>query len=286
MKYLCTLSDYGYIHHGLALYDSLVSTTSDDFILYYLTLDDKIYNKLKELNLPNLELITLSQLLHDNEELSKYNQAEYREFVWMLASYFSDYLLKTKGVEHITYIDSDIYFYEDIQLFYNEVGEKSVGIIRHRHLPLDINSPDGKFNVGVVYFKKDQIGSYCLDWWKDAVFYKKYPPLSTCYDQKYLEGFLMMFTENEICIVDKTFSHGAPWHNTFYDWTNYQNDKTVIWEGNVHKYLFHHFSRISFDFGNNSYSDVWNRGWDIPQVRQLYDDYFDIIKYTYKKYSL
>jgi hypothetical protein len=286
MNYLCTLSDYGYIHLGLALYDSLITTSSDDFILYYLTLDDKIYNKLNELNLPKLKLITLNELLENNNELSSYNKSEYREFVWMLASYFSDYLLKNKEVDHITYIDSDIYFYEDIKLFYDEVDGKSVGIIRHRHIPKDAQTPDGKYNVGVVFFKKDQIGSYCLDWWKDAVFYKKYPPLSTCYDQKYLEGFLMMFTENDICVVDKTFSHGAPWHNTFYEWKDYESKKVVIWEGSEHKYLFHHFSRLSFDFEQNTYSDVWNRGWEISQVRQLYDDYFDIIRETYKKYSL
>jgi hypothetical protein len=204
----------------------------------------------------------------------------------MLASYFSDYLLKNKQVEHITYIDSDIYFYEDIQLFYDELDNKSVGIIRHRHIPINASTPDGKYNVGVVYFKKDKIGSFCLDWWKDAVFHKKYPNLSTCYDQKYLEGFLMMFTENEICVVDKTISHGAPWHNTFYDWSEYEQNKTVTWEGQKHKYVFHHFSRLTFDFGKNSYSDVWNRGFDRPQVINLYDQYFNIIKDTYKKYSL
>lgn len=286
MKYLCTLSDYGYIHHGLALYDSLVESTEGDFVLYYLTLDEKIELKLKELNLPRIKIITLKELMLKNEELSRYSSTEYRDFVWMLASYFSNYLLKSEPISHIAYIDSDIYFYEDIKIFFDEIGEKSVGIIRHRHIQENAYSPDGKYNVGIVYFNKDKVGSYCLEWWKDAVFHKKYPQLATCYDQKYLEGFSMMFKNGEICVVDKTFSHGAPWHNTFYDWSLYESEKLVIWDGRKDKYLFHHFSRLKFDFENGTYSDVWNRGFDIPQVLKIYQDYFDIIKNTYKKYNI
>ena len=286
MKYLCTLSDYGYIHHGLALYDSLIETTKDDFVLYYLTLDEKIESKLKELNLPKIKIVTLKELISKNEDLSKYSYKEYQDFVWMLASYFSNFLLKNEPISHITYIDSDIYFYEDIQIFYDEIGDKSVGIIRHRHIPENVYSPDGKYNVGVVYFNKDKVGSYCLEWWKDAVFFKKYPQLATCYDQKYLEGFSMIFKNGEICVADKTFSHGAPWHNTFYDWSFYELEKNVLWEGRKDKYLFHHFSRLKFDFENGTYSDVWNRGFNIPEVLKLCQDYFDIIKNTYKKYNI
>jgi hypothetical protein len=56
---------------------------------------------------------------------------------------------------------------------YDEIGEKSVGIIRHRHIPENSNTIDGRYNVGIVYFSNDVIGRHCLDWWHDAVFYKK-----------------------------------------------------------------------------------------------------------------
>ena len=52
MKYnCCTLSDYNYLLKGLVLYDSLEKHNKEDFRLYYLCLDQKTYDKLKELNL-------------------------------------------------------------------------------------------------------------------------------------------------------------------------------------------------------------------------------------------
>lgn len=295
MKYFCTLSDDNYLPLGLSLYESLVKTTKDDFVLYYLCLNDIIYNKLIDLNLDKIKPIDIKFLIKNNSDLSQYQQREYREFVWMMASYFSDYLLKKENIDHITYIDSDIYLYDDIQIMYDEIGDKSVGIIRHRQISENSNSADGKYNVGIVYFKSDVVGRHCLDWWKDAVMYRKYPRLSTCYDQKYLEGFLEMYNSDFICVADKSFAHSAPWHHRLYDWSNLDIDNTIIWEGKKQVLLFNHFSRIKFDVVNNTYLSSGGQYkdhtlndsvYDIPQVKRIHDEYFEEIKNTYKKYNL
>jgi hypothetical protein len=296
MKTFTTLSDYNYLPLGLSLYQSLVETTKDDFILYYLCLDKKTFDKLSQFKEPEfkIEPIFIDNLISENTDLSSYNQREYREFVWMLASYFTHNILITKKPNDISYIDADIYLYGDIQMMYDEISHNSVGIIRHRHIELNANTIDGKYNVGIVYFKNDVIGRHLLDWWKDAVLYRKYPQFATCYDQKYLEVFEMMYPEN-VCVVDKSFAHSAPWHHRLYDWSNYLTDDSVIWNGQKQFLLFNHFSRISFDIKNDTYLPSGGKYPDhtlsfevfkIEQVKKIHDDYFEEIKNVTKKYNL
>ena len=150
MKYLCTLSDYGYIHHGLALYDSLIETTKDDFVLYYLTLDEKIESKLKELNLPKIKIVTLKELISKNEDLSKYSYKEYQDFVWMLASYFSNFLLKNEPI--ILFLSNKDYIKKsNLQLLDFHVSlELPIEIISFKEI---INILITKYN----FFKKSKI---------------------------------------------------------------------------------------------------------------------------------
>ena len=294
MKHFTTLSDYNYLPLGLSLYESLKKSCMEDFVLYYLCLDEKTYDKISEIGNSKIFPISLQKLMSENDDLSEYKKVEYREFVWMLASYFTYYILITKKPKSISYIDADIYLYDDIQIMYDEIGDNSVGIIRHRHIPEDSNTIDGRYNVGIVYFKNDVIGRHCLDWWHDAVFYKKYPNLATCYDQKYLEAFSMMYPNN-ICVADKSFAHSAPWHHRLYDWSNLDEKNTIIWEGKEQKLLFNHFSRISFNVLENTYLPSGGnysdhtldfKVFEIPQVRRIHDEYFEEIKNTTKKYNL
>lgn len=295
MKTFTTLSDYKYLPLGLCLYESLLNTVKGEFTLYYLCLDDETFIKVSELSCNNIVPISIQQVLSDNPELSQYNIREYREFVWMLASYFTYYILINKKPIDVSYIDSDIYFYQDIQLMYDEISNRSVGIIRHRHIDENSNTTDGKYNVGVVYFKNDVVGRHCLDWWRDAVMYRKYPRLSTCYDQKYLEGFGEMYSSDSVCVADKTFAHGAPWHHRLYDWNNINIDGTIKWKETNQIFLFNHFSRISFDVINDTYLPSGQAYSDhtlnftvfqIPEVKKLHDEYFEEIKKVTKKYNL
>lgn len=296
MKYFTTLSDYNYLPLGMSLYESLKKTSKDDFILYYLCLDDNSFNKLLDISKTESKIVPISlrNLMNENQDLLEYKKREYREFVWMLASYFTHYILIYKKVNSVAYIDADIYLYGDIQIMYDEIGNNSVGIIRHRHIEENANTIDGKYNVGIVYFKNDVIGRHCLDWWKDAVLYRKYPELSTCYDQKYLEGFSMMYPQS-ICVVDKTFAHSAPWHHRLYDWSSHDIDKKITWNNQKQFLLFNHFSRIKFDVNNNTYLPSGGqypdhtlnfKVFDIPQVKKIHDDYFDELKRVSKIYNL
>ena len=282
MKNYCTLSDINYLYFGKALIHSLNEKCSEDFVLYYLCLDDQTYEELQ--GYENVHPIRLSELEKDNSKLMNFKSKNpYNAFCWSLASTFSLYLLETKEIESVLYIDSDIYFYQDPQLIYDEIGEKSVGIIRHRHNTS--LSEDGEFNVGIVYFKNDKDGLDCLRWWNDAVLLQNVPDLSSCGDQKYLEGFVPRFGDS-VCIIDETIAHGAPWNYRLYVYDYFDKDGTVIWGDKVQPLVFNHFSK----FGYTKEGQIWpdrgaypphtlnNAVYMIPAVRNMYLHYDSILK--------
>lgn len=275
MKNFCTVSDINYLHHGLALYDSLVKT-SNKFKLHYLCLCDNSYSIVSKIDNENIQAYHIKDLLVNDAKLSNIRNTDYSYFCWLLASYFSNKLI-TK-FDSITYIDSDIYFHKDIQLIFDEIGDRDVGIFRHRMFPLDLERGEGKYNVGVVYFKNSEDGNRTLSWWADAVLNKKYPELATCGDQKYLDKFPALCKN---IYIDENIGHGAPWQWQVYELLG--NDK-IIWEGQEQDLVFTHFS--SFKLTQSSYiPSVQHRCYTSAEqyennknLKTIYDEYFTHIK--------
>jgi hypothetical protein len=271
MKHFCTLSDKNYLKQGEALIKSLERVT-ESYTLYYLCLDEEVYNALASYK--NIVRIKLSDVEISRPPILAFKEKKpYNEYCWSLASTFCRYLLATLDIEDILYIDSDIYFYKNPQIIYDELGQKSVGIIRHRHNTS--NSPDGEFNVGIVYFRNNLGGLACLEWWNDCILEELRSDLATCGDQKYLEEFVPMFGE-DVCILDKTFAHGAPWNYRLYVYDNYHVDGTVVWGDKVQPLVFNHFSRFSFEHPTSGqYMDhtLGGQVFNIPAVRQMYINY-------------
>ena len=192
----------------------------------------------------------------------------------------------------VTYIDSDIIFYDGIQIILKEIGEKDVGIFRHRQYTFDFPNNNGFFNVGVVHFKNTDIGNNVLKWWSDAVLHRKFPELATCGDQRYLDAFLELPTEN--LFIDGNIGHGAPWQWQIYDYSDYFKDGTIIWNGEKQKLLFSHFSNFDYDLVKDSFSPAIRHSPYTPQsmykeikeLESIHQEYFNTIKNTILKYNL
>lgn len=288
MKNLCTVSDINYSIKGLTLFESLCEH-SENFILHYLCIDEESYDFLKKYENEKLSIYNVGDLINSDINLKNLRDSEYKYFCWSLASYFSNYLLK-KNIDSITYIDSDIFFHQNIQIIFDEISNKDVGIFRHRQFKLNSYRPEGLYNVGVVFFKNSETGLKVSNWWKDAVLYKKYPRLSTCGDQKYLDEFPNLCYSNEI-FVDGNIGHGAPWQWQLYNFDNYEKDGTIIWNEKKQKLIFSHFSQ--FEFTENEYipskmhhiytplSSYSN----ILGLKKIYDEYYYKILLTKKKYA-
>jgi hypothetical protein len=288
MKNICTVSDNNYLIKGLTLYESL-KEYSEDFILHYLCIDDASFNTLNQFKNDSLKVWNVEELLKNDADLMNLKNANYQYFCWSLASYFSNFLMKNFN-ESITYIDSDILLHDNIDVILNEINDKDIGIFRHRQFALSISRPEGHYNVGIVYFKNSDIGKQVLNWWSDAVLHKKYPHLSTCGDQKYLEEFPRMCSN---IFIDGEIGHGAPWQWQLFNFDNYENDGTITWEGKEQKLIFSHFSQFNYNLENETYLPSSQHHIYTPLtmytenkgLKIIYDDYFNKIKKTYTKYN-
>jgi hypothetical protein len=288
MKNICTVSDIKYLYQGLALFESL--SKSENITLHYLCIDQISYDILKNIKNNKLIIYNINDLLNNDNNSINLKNSDYRYFCWSLASYFSNHLLSKNVGDSITYIDSDIYFHEKIELLFESFSKKDVGIFRHRQFSLSISRPEGHYNVGVVYFKNSDIGKNVLNWWSDAVLHKKYPHLSTCGDQKYLEEFPRMCSN---IFIDGEIGHGAPWQWQLFNFDNYENDGTIIWEGKKQKLIFSHFSQFNYNLENDTYLPSSQHHIYTPLtmytenkgLKIIYDDYFNKIKKTYIKYN-
>jgi hypothetical protein len=285
-KHICTVSDKNYLTKGFTLYESL-KENSEDFILHYLCIDESSYNILKNFESSDLVVYHVESLLNDDEKLKKLKDEDYRYFCWSLASYFSHYLL-SKNNESIMYIDSDIILHTNIDVIYNEIGDKEIGIFRHRQFDLGTNRPEGLFNVGVVYFKNGYVGKKVCNWWYDAVLFKKYPEFATCGDQKYLDNFPRM-CEKDLIFIDGNIGHGAPWHWQLYDYSDFEFSGNIIWNGERQKLVFTHFSQFS-ELENDYIPSTMHHIYTplefykrIPSLKFIYDDYYKRLKMSKNK---
>jgi hypothetical protein len=287
---ICTTSDTNYLIKGLTLYESLLIFTKN-FRLHYLCIDELSYNKLIQYSSDTLIVYNIHNLLVNDSKLELLKNTDYRYFCWSLASYFTNYLMKNKIVDEITYIDSDILFYDDLRVILNAIDFKEVGLFRHRQFDLTSNRPEGWFNVGVLHFKRGDVGQDLLNWWADAVLNQKYPHLATCGDQKYLDQLLSMVPEDTI-FIDGNIGHGAPWLWQLYDLSTYVNDGCITWGDKKQKLVFTHFSQFVMcdvtyipSTQHHIYTPIANYN-TVFGLKIIYDDYYNRLIKIKLKYNI
>jgi len=310
VKNLLTLSDKNYLDNGLCLYDSL-KEHSDNFYLHYLALDEQTHKVLRELDLENLfvySLIDLSIdpdleiLIHNNPSRPIDTSDGQSPFHWALASFFCNFLVDQYKIPHVMYIDSDILFYDSVKKIFDSIGEKSIGLITHKHMKLDksIRNP-GYYNVGVIYFRNNKIGKGCLKFWRDCCVSpnNRFSEIfGACGDQKYLELFDEFVDKDEIKVIDKDVGHGAPWSFVLFDFIS---PTRVVWKDPMHQVLeedsleqdivFNHFSHFTINRETGTYSMDRNGEWGPrlprhPGVVEVYDDYCIKLERTRERYNL
>ena len=293
MKHLTALSDYKYLPYGVALIESLQKTATVPWVLHYYCIDSESYSILERLKLPNVvayspDVLTRSPLILPGSleyKLSVLKQKEFQYYCWSLASVFTRYIMTNVQCDSVTYIDSDIYFYKDIARLFQKFGDKHCGIFRHRHFDMNKDYVEGKYNVGVVYFRNSTLGKRLLNWWAEAVVNKSHPQYATCGDQKYLEFFPTVCSPSEL-YIDEGIGHGASWQWEIYDLSRL-SDGIVIWNGEEQELVFNHFSRFQYDLNAMTFSSSWFKPehiiWKVPVLKDLHTDYVHALKRAYEK---
>jgi hypothetical protein len=287
MKYFCTITDRRFLSRVYALNDSL-GKFNKDYKLLTLCIDFDEPQSTKD----NIVFYKLNDLLNDTELLKaknnppspeallnrNYEEAKNVQFVWSLSSYFTNFCINLDFVtEDILYIDADIYFFSDWSIIYNYTKHMDIGLVEHR-MPWTGNS--GKYNVGIVYFKKNTNGINCSDFWKNCLlntdheFYKDY---GGCGDQKYLELFPSIF--NNVDSFDNYIGHLAPWNLPYHQYI----DNKIIWNNHIQDVMYYHFSNFYYDEQSfipaprHHIHDVSS----VPLLQKLHEEYYN----TLKKYA-
>jgi len=297
MRTFTTLFDIHYLDRALVLYESIGRFLAD-FRIYCLCLDDSSFERIKRVDDDRLIPLHIKEEFYETKDfmtLVKHNEsvpiskpakkgkvAGLSDFHFALASFFTHYIMEKELPEDVLYVDSDIMFYSSPDLIFDSVEGKSIGIIRHRHNKVGCGV--GGYNVGVIYFRNDEIGRRCLKWWRDVVMDKSnewFPKYGFCGDQKYLELFESMF--GNVKVLDDDIGHGAPWNLKLYE---YFDDKMKIrWEGKIQTLVFIHFSH--FNYTKDSYRAARRKEWSIYEpARRYYKGYFETLKSVRRRYKL
>lgn len=287
---LCTISDYSYLAQGLTLYNSLKGT-SGDFTLHYLATDEESLDLLNGIDEERIIVYDVKKMLNADAQLNKLFMSQYKYFCWTLASYFTDFLVNSLN-QDVTYIDSDIYFHTSVQEIIQDIGTKDIGLFRHRQYPLSYPNGNGWFNVGVVHFKDTEVSRESLHWWKDAVLHQKYPELATCGDQRYLDAFTQLDSDN--LFIEGNIGHGSPWEWQLYDYDSYHKDGCISWGSQKQKLVFSHFSQFKYSLQEDSYTPSTMHHCFTPLIayeqepalKDIYDNYFLKLKEAINQYNI
>ncbi|NMO76874.1 cell envelope integrity protein TolA [Niallia alba] len=248
----CVIAGKEYCMKIMAFYESLVKN-SNNFNLWVCCTDAITYKFLNEKNLKNMHLIRVEEIEDDQLRAVK-QERMINEYCWTLKSFVIEYILKNNDVEQVLYCDGDIYFFSNPDSIFNEWGSASIFLTPQRDLDW-VEQKYGKYQAGIVGFRKDETGLAAVQWWKDRC-------IEWCSvvesngrfgDQKYLDQLPIMY-EN-VQISSNLGVNAAPW-NIIYN-NNFkislQGDKVFI---NNDPLVAYHFSCLTI-YSSDKY-DLWN----------------------------
>jgi hypothetical protein len=275
----CTLFDRNYLFKGLALHESLQRHVQD-FTLWVLCMDDVVHEVLAKMALPKIELISLAQF-EDDELLRAKETRTQTEYCWTCTPSLPLYVLDhAPGIEAVTYLDADLFFFGDPAGAYAEMDGNSVGIVGHRFSAEQEHQTQGSgiYNVSFMIFKADEHARECLEWWRARC-------NEWCYqrvedgkfgDQKYLDDWPTRFAR--VVVLKEVGIGVAPW-NLGSDRISRRGGQVLVDGQPLIYYHFHSFSIVGG--GNQFRLAVYPVG--RREARLLYKPYIASVKRAMKQ---
>lgn len=214
MRHYCTLFDRNYLSRGLALHGSLMRHAGD-FRLFILCLDAPTHSALSELALPNVVLIAAETLEGWDAELrAAQSNRSAVEFYFTCKPVLLRYVLaKFNGIDRLTYLDSDLYFFSHPGPVERESAQSAVTLTPHR-FPAHVAymKRSGVFNAGWIGVSASAEGQRFLEWWRARciewcrVIFEE----TRFGDQKYLDQVPGLF--RDVVLVSHPGVNAAPWN--------------------------------------------------------------------------
>lgn len=296
MHNYCTLFDSFYLSRGLVMYQSLVKNCKK-FHIYIFAFDDLCYEILKKENLTNTTIISLKEF--ENKELLEVKPGRNKaEYCWTSTPSTIQYVLDNFNVPFCTYIDADLYFYNNPEVLENEMSDtESVLITEHRYswlAKLYEEKRAGKFCVQYITFKNNNSGREVLDNWSKQCIdwcYNRYED-GKFGDQKYLDEWPGKY--KGIHILKNHGGGLAPWNVQQYRFN--KKDFYFIHKKTQKKYnlIFFHFHFVRFyedntiDIGWHNIPGILKQKLYVPYIKEIlkYEDYLSTNYANYQTVKL
>jgi len=240
-----TYFDSAFYGRGLAMINSILKNTNAvDLKIIVLALDDEVEKKLLDLQMKQLVIISLHDLLGINFDTDTKKYANSKEFFFSLTPRICLYCLENLKLESILYVDADIYFFNDINMIFKEIGDASIAICPHR-LPFfmrPFSTKYGIYNVGINFFRNNEMSilclhawnRFCLDWTPEQIGWK----LSFFSDQVWLDDWPLKY--QNLKIINHIGINTAPWNAINYSFTK-KNKQYYV---NKEPLIAYHFSNL------------------------------------------
>ena len=268
----CTLFDSNYLTRGLAMYESL-KKYSDKFHLYIFAFDNKSLVLLSKLNLDSVTIVSLKEF--EDEKLLEIKESRSTgEYCWTCTPSIIKYSIETYNLNSCTYLDADLYFFNNPSILIKEMDNKSVLITEHRYTSqYDQSNSSGIYCVQFMTFKNDTNGMKALDWWQDSC-------NQWCYarhedgkfgDQKYLDDWIIRF--QGIHVLENLGGGVAPWNVQQYDINQDKNITFGISRETKNKFnmIFYHFH--NFKLLENDKVELGTYKLDNNDIQYVYQPY-------------
>ena len=287
----CTLFDSNYADKGLVMIDSLLE--KNDSETFVLCMDDLCFDIIKGERFPNVIGIPLHDFM-DKELFGIVNERSRGEFCWSCTGKLIKYVLDNYEYEYCTYVDSDLYFYDNPDSLIEEMvaSECSVQVVPHRYPDTkfwkSVEAQSGANCVQFNTFSNENKSRELLDEWIDK-----------CIDKcSYIDGGDQKYTSQwgELPYVNISKNEGAgvaPWNIQKYKLDSI--NPIIIKDRKTQKksrVIFYHFQGIEYNDRRSVNIRVRNRIEiiDMKLIRILYTDYLEKIErkksYLSKKYNV
>lgn len=250
MLTFCTLFDSNYLDKGLVLHHSLQDVMTE-YKLYILAMDDKCYEILTDIELDNTVVISLEEF--EDEELLEIKKTRSRaEYCWTCSANLIDYVFEIYQEAYCTYIDSDLFFYQNPQVLIEEMRDAdcSVQIVEHgfgtgKRAQRQLKN-SGRFCVQFNTFKNDAHGREILTTWKNQCRAHCSMETNEMGDQKYLSEWPEKY--DKVHVLEHQGGGVAPWNLFRFKKSNASKgilvDKKTKKEFELIFYHFHHLEYL------------------------------------------
>jgi len=262
----------------MVLYNSLIRYDKD-FKLFIICLDDKMVQFLDNLQYSNLVSIDVRIIEEAYKELLEVKQVRSkREYAWTLKPSVILYIFENFDyADHVLWLDSDMQFLCSPEPLYDEWSGLSILLSEQYYTGAYeyLVSGYGKFQAGLIGFKRNENGLESLRWWQERCmeWCSDKADNGRWADQKYLDEFPQKF--KDVGVVNNSGINLTPF--TIYR-LNTEQGKVVmkkpdgLYIDDVQIILYHYYGFRFYDHNEYDLSCYW-MVFDEETIKLLYVPY-------------